>query len=102
MPQAMYANLLGDAGPLQRGMEHLLGAAAAVCTAILPLKEVFLGPVRFEVGAQLGEGTLGQGDVPVLLSLGPADMDLHVAAVDVRNFQCHQFTHTEAHAITKA
>lgn len=96
VPQAVDADRLVDAGLAQGLFEDGLGAACRVRTAVLALEQVFLGAVFAEVGAELFQDAGGQGHVPVLLALGPADMHLHVAAVDVRHLQPHQFAHAQA------
>lgn len=98
----MDADILVDARPVQGLFKDGLGTAGRVGPAILPLEQVFLRPVFLEIGAELFQNAGGQGNITVLLALGPPKVYLHVGTVDVLHLKCHQFAHAQAHAITKA
>lgn len=98
----MDADVLVDACFLQGLLEHGLGAACGIASAILPFEKEFLGFVLPEVGADLLQDACRQVHKAVLLALGPADMHLHVAAVDARYLQCHQLTDAQAHTVAEA
>lgn len=102
VPQPMDADLLVDACGLHGLFEHGLRAARGVGPSVLALEQVFLGAIHLEVSPELVQDAFRQVDIPVLLSFGPADMDLHVAAVDVRHFQPDQLTDPQAHAVAQA
>jgi hypothetical protein len=57
--------------------------------------------VLLVIGAQLGQNCLGQVGVTVFFALALPDEHLHVAGVDVGQFQVHDLAHAQAQAIAE-
>lgn len=102
VPQPMDANGLVDPGCGHGLFEHGLRAARGTGPSVLAFEHVFLGAIRLEVSPELVQNAFRQVHIPVLLSFGPADMDLHVAAVEVRHFRSDKLTDPQAHAVAQA
>lgn len=98
----MDALLLVDTCGFHGLLEHGLGAAHGIGSPVLALKQVFLGFVCLEVHPQLRQDTLRQVYVAVLLALAPHDQHLHIAAVDVLQFEAYDLGYAQAHAVAEA
>ena len=97
----MDAHLLIDARCLHGLLEHGLGTPYRVRATILSLKQVLFGLVFHVVLPQLGQDTLRQVHIAVLLALAPGDQHLHVAAVDVLELEARDLRYAQAHAVTE-
>lgn len=91
----MDAHLLVDACQPHGVLEYLLGASGAIGTAVLPFEQELLGAELLEVSAELLQNARREWNVPVLFTLGTANVDLHVAGIDVRDAQVDHLTHSQ-------
>lgn len=101
MTEAVNAYILVNAGAFEGLLEDDLGTSGGVGSAVLSLEEEVLRPVSPEIGAELLQNAGRQGNIAVLLPFGPANVCLHVGAVDVLHLQRYQFTHAQAHAVAE-